>query len=100
MSDSTCRQSDLHVDIFSQKSLLSAPSLWELGTKAFFRTHEASELGVDSDRMRLPMNDGTIDRMAPGPYRPAEAEQTEPYTKAAPGAQSQRGEAKGVLSGF
>ena len=83
VSDLNRRQPAAPVDISGQRSPLSASRLRNLGTKAFFRAREAAELGVDSRGLRRLMEDGSIERVARGLYRFAEAELTEHYTKAA-----------------
>ena len=83
VSDLKRRHSATLVDISEQKSPLSASRLRNLGTKAFFRACEAAELGVDSRRLRRLVDDGSIERVARGLYRFADAEVTEHYTKAA-----------------
>ena len=66
-----------------QRSGPSAFGLRSLGAKAFFRPREAAEMGVDSRTLRRLVDDGSIERVARGLYRVAEAEPTEHYTLAA-----------------
>ena len=54
-----------------------------LGAKTFFRPREAAAMGVDSRTLRRLVDDGSIERVARGLYRVAEAEPTEHYTLAA-----------------
>ena len=61
----------------------SAPSLRNLGAKTFFRQRDAGELGVDSRALRRLVDDGSVERVARGLYRLAEAELTEHHTLAA-----------------
>ena len=62
---------------------MSVPDLLRLGARAFFRQHEAAGLGVRSRELRRLVDDGTVERVARGVYRLAEAELTEHYTHAA-----------------
>ena len=71
------------VGISEQESPPSASRLQDLGAKAFFRAREAAELGVSSRGLRRLIAAGSIERVARGLYRFAEAELTEHYTKAA-----------------
>ena len=54
-----------------------------LGERAFFRPCEAAELGIDSRTLRRLVDDGTVERIARGLYRRADADVTENYTVAA-----------------
>ena len=51
--------------------------------RSFFRPRDAAELGVDSGALRRLVGNGSIERVARGLYRVAEAEPTEHYTLAA-----------------
>ena len=77
MADSNRIQSSTPADILRQSGLRS------LGAKTFFRPREAVELGVDSRALRRLVDDGSVERVARGLYRLAEAEPTEHYTLAA-----------------
>ena len=61
---------------------MSTPDL-RLGARAFFRQHEAAELGVRSRELRRLVDDGTVERVARGLYRLSAAELTEHHTRAA-----------------
>ena len=60
-----------------------ADDLRGLGVKTFFRPSDAAELGVDSRRLRRLVDDGSVERVARGLYRLADAEPTEHYSLAA-----------------
>ena len=61
----------------------SAPGLRNLGAKTFFRQRDAAEVGIHSRALRRLVDDGSVERVARGLYRLAEAELTEHYTLAA-----------------
>ena len=77
------RQSAASLDRFGQHSSAGVAGLSDLAGKSFFRAHEAAELGVHSRALRRLANDGSVERVARGLYRLAEAELTEHYTHAA-----------------
>ena len=77
------RQSTVSPDRFGQHSSARVAGLSDLAGKSFFRAHEAAELGVHSRALRRLANDGSVERVARGLYRLAEAELTEHYTHAA-----------------
>ena len=77
------RHSAVSADISEQRSQLAASAARRLGAKAFFRRYEAAELGVGSRALRHLVEDGSVERVARGLYRRAEAEITEHYTHAA-----------------
>lgn len=54
-----------------------------LGGRTFFRHREAKNLGLEARALRRLVDDGTVERVARGLYRIAEAEPTEHYTRAA-----------------
>ena len=83
MVESNRRQPATQADISAQETRLSVCRLKNLGNKAFFRAHEAAELGVGSRGLRHLMDEGSIERVARGLYRFTEAELTEHYTTAA-----------------
>ena len=56
--------------------------LRDLGARTFFRPCDAADLGVDTRRLRRLVNEGTIERVARGLYRLADAEPTEHYSLA------------------
>ncbi|MCY3932873.1 MAG: type IV toxin-antitoxin system AbiEi family antitoxin domain-containing protein [Acidobacteria bacterium] len=51
-----------------------------LGTRTFFRSRDAAELGISSRGLRRLLEDGSVEREARGLYRITEAELTEHYT--------------------
>ncbi len=51
-----------------------------LGTRTFFRSRDAAELGISSRELRRLLEDGSVEREARGLYRITEAELTEHYT--------------------
>ena len=57
--------------------------LRSLRAKNFFRPRDATELGVDSRALRRLVDEGSVERVARGLYRIADAEPTEHYTLAA-----------------
>ena len=77
------RQSAASPDRFGQHSSAGVAGLSDLAEKSFFRAHEAAELGVHSRALGRLVNDGSVERVARGVYRLAEAELTEHYTHAA-----------------
>ena len=83
MLESKPTQPDADADISKQNSRLSGSLLKNLGEKAFFRSREAVELGIDSRRLRRMVEEGIVERVARGLYRRTEAELTEHYTRAA-----------------
>ena len=54
-----------------------------LGARTFFRQRDAAELGIGSRALRRLVDDGTVERVARGLYRVADAELTEHHTRAA-----------------
>ena len=60
-----------------------ASDLSGLGGRAFFRAQDAAELGIHARELRHLVDNGTVERVARGLYRVAEAELTEHYTHAA-----------------
>ena len=70
-------------DISGHDSWPGTPGLQDLGAKTFFRPRDAAELGVDSRALRRLVDDGSVERVARGLYRVADAEPTEHYTLAA-----------------
>ena len=56
---------------------MGVAGLSDLAGKTFFRAHEAAELGVHSRALGRLVNDGSVERVARGVYRLAEAELTE-----------------------
>ena len=62
---------------------LGAVDLRGLGGKTFFCPSDAAELGVDSRGLRRLVDDGSVERVARGLYRLADAEPTEHYSLAA-----------------
>lgn len=54
-----------------------------LGDRTFFRHREAHDLGLDARALRRLVDDGSVERVARGLYRVADAEPTEHYTHAA-----------------
>ena len=83
MPDPNRRQIAAPADISGQHSRPNASGLPSLGAKTFFRPRDAAELGVDSRALRRLVDDGSVERVARGLYRVAEAEVTEHYTLAA-----------------
>ena len=67
----------------NSRNRLGAVDLGGLGPKTFFRPRDAAELGVDSRGLRRLLDDGSVERVARGLYRLAEAEPTEHYSLAA-----------------
>ena len=67
----------------SRRSARGASGLRELGARSFFRPCDAAAVGVDSRTLRRLVGDGSVERVARGLYRVAEAEPTEHYTLAA-----------------
>ena len=57
--------------------------LHTFGARTFFRPRDAAALGVDSRALRRLVGNGSVERVARGLYRVAEAEPTEHYTRAA-----------------
>ena len=70
-------------DISGHDSWPGTPGLQDLVAKTFFRPRDAAELGVDSRALRRLVDDGSVERVARGLYRVADAEPTEYYTLAA-----------------
>ena len=77
------RQLAASADISMLPSRPRAASMRNIGPKTFFRPREAAEMGVDSRALRRMVDDGSVERVARGLYRVAEAEPTEHYTLAA-----------------
>ena len=65
------------------RNRLGVVGLGGLGAKTFFRASDAAELGVDSRGLRRLVDDGSVERVARGLYRLADAEPTEHYSLAA-----------------
>ena len=76
-------QMGLSADNSMQSAQASALRLRRFGERTFFRPCEAAELGIDSRALRRLVDDGTVEHVARGVYRVAEAELTEHYTLAA-----------------
>lgn len=83
MRDSNSRQSNIIADNLEQTFGLNVSTLQGLGSKTFFRTRDAAELGIDSRRLRQLVDAGAVERVARGLYHLAEAAPTEHYTLAA-----------------
>ena len=83
MPDPNRRQLAASADISSRRSEPGAPGLPSLGAQTFFRPRDAAERGVGSRALRRLVGNGSIERVARGLYRVAEAEPTEHYTLAA-----------------
>ena len=83
MADLKRRQLIASADISAHRARASATSLLSLGAKTFFRPREAAEMGIDSRALRRLVDDGSVERVARGLYRVADAEPTEHYTLAA-----------------
>ena len=75
------RQAAVFTDISRHR--LGAADLRGLGVKTFFRPSDAAELGIDSRGLRRLLDDGSVERVARGLYRLADAEPTEHYSLAA-----------------
>ena len=75
------RQPAVFTDISRHR--LGADDLRGLGVKTFFRPSDAAELGIDSRGLRHLVDDGSVERVARGLYRLADAEPTEHYSLAA-----------------
>ena len=67
----------------NSKGRLRAVDLGGLGAKTFFCPRDVAELGVDSRGLRRLVDDGSVERVARGLYRLADAEPTEHYSLAA-----------------
>ena len=67
----------------NSRSRLGAVDLEGLGAKTFFCPSDAADLGVDSRGLRRLVDDGSVERVARGLYRLADAEPTEHYSLAA-----------------
>ena len=67
----------------NSRSRLGAVDLGGLGAKTFFCPRDAAELGVDSRGLRRLVDNGSVERVARGLYRLADAEPTEHYSLAA-----------------
>ena len=83
MPDPNRGQPAVAADISGRRSEPGASVLRNLGARTFFRPRDAAALGVDSRALRRLVGNGTIERVARGLYRVAEAEPTENYTRAA-----------------
>ena len=83
MSGLKSRQPAVSTDISRQDSRLTTSLLRNLSGQTFFRSRDAVELGVHSRALRRLVDDGSVERVARGLYRFAEAEITEHYTDAA-----------------
>ena len=70
-------------DISMQLPRANTSGLQGLGEKTFFRACEAAELGVDSRALRRMVDAGSVERVARGLYRLADADVTEHYTVSA-----------------
>lgn len=65
------------------QATISVDMLREIGAGSFFRPGDAAELGVGPRELNRLVAAGTVERVARGLYRPADAEVTEHYTIAA-----------------
>ena len=74
----------------SRRSAPGASGLRNLGARTFFRPCDAAAVGVDSRALRRLVYSGSVERVARGLYRVAEAEPTEHYTRAPPSAPGSR----------
>lgn len=83
MTDPNSRQLSVSADISRHDSGPGAVGLENLGRKTFFRQRDAAAMGVDSRTLRRLVDDGSVERVARGLYRVADAEVTEHYTLAA-----------------
>ena len=83
MPDPNRRQPAASADTSSRRSEPGAAGLQNLGARSFFRPCDAVAVGVDARALRRLVGDGSIERVARGLYRVAEAEPTEHYTLAA-----------------
>ena len=70
-------------DISGRRSESGTSGLRNLGELTFFRARDAVERGVDSRALRRLVGNGSIERVARGLYRVADAELTEHHTRAA-----------------
>ena len=83
MPDPNRTQPAASADISGQRSEPAASGLRTLGARSFFRPCDAAAVGVGSRALRRLLGDGSVERVARGLYRVAEAELTEHYTLAA-----------------
>ena len=83
MRDPRRRQLAASADNTSRLSEPGASGLRNLGARTFFRPCDAAAVGVDSRTLRRLVGTGSVERVARGLYRVAEAELTEHYTRAA-----------------
>ena len=60
-----------------------ASGLRNLGARSFFRPCDAAAVGVNAHALRQLVGNGSVERVARGLYRVADAEPTEHYTRAA-----------------
>ena len=67
----------------SRRSAPGASGLRNLGARTFFRPRDAAAVGVDSRALRRLVGNGSVEHVARGLYRVAEAEPTKHYTRAA-----------------
>ena len=72
------RHSEILADFSTQPALLR-----RLAGRTFFRHRDAAALGLDARALRRLVDDGTVERVARGLYRVADAEPTEYYSYAA-----------------
>ncbi len=83
MPDPNRGQLAASADIAGRRVEPGASGLRNLGGRAFFRPCDAAAVGVDSRALRRLVGSGSIERVARGLYRVAEAEPTQHYTLAA-----------------
>lgn len=73
----------MSADVSSPSLPLRRSGLEDLRAQTFFRTRDATELGVHSRVLRRLVDKGAVERVARGLYRFTEAEITEHHTEAA-----------------
>ena len=83
MHESKGNQLHTSADISVRYSPTGDSNLQRLGSKTFFRSRDATALGVHSRALRNLVNDGSVERVARGLYRVTHVEPTEHYTLAA-----------------
>ena len=83
MPDPSRTQPAASADISGQRFEPGAAGVRNLGARTFFRPCDAAAVGVDARVLRRLVGDGSVERVARGLYRVAEAEPTEHYTRAA-----------------
>ena len=77
------RQLTTSADNSAHLPALHGSTLQGLGARTFFRSRDVAALGVHSRTLRRLVDDGSVQRVARGLYRLADAEVTEHYTLAA-----------------